>query len=63
MKKVYRYKFFMIMIGERLENKLFAIILYIPVGHVKYEWLMPSAFCRLHICSNKRLLYIMLSSS
>ncbi len=34
----------MIMMGERLENKLFALALYISLinGYVKSGWLMPS---------------------
>lgn len=41
MKKVCKYEASMIMMGERLENKLFALALYISLinGYVKSGWL------------------------
>ncbi len=36
----------MIMLGERLENKLFALALYIAIAdrYVKSGWLVPAVF-------------------
>ena len=46
----------MIMMGERLENKLFAPALYISVidGHVKKDWLRPAGRDRFKFCVNSK---------
>ena len=52
----------MIMMGERLENKLFASTLYISVidGHVKKDWLRPAG--RFFTYSGRRPSYMIPNS-